>query len=53
MDQGRAGLLRSSMHKLWSTDTVEVRDRLSYWIEAVCQTYVQLDCGTPLRDRLV
>ena len=39
------------MHKRWSTDTVEVRDRLSYWIEAVCQTYVQLDCDTPLRDR--
>jgi AraC-like DNA-binding protein len=37
------------MHKLWSTDTVEARDRLSYWIEAVCNTYVQLDCETPQR----
>jgi AraC-like DNA-binding protein len=39
------------MHKLWSTDTVEARDRLSYWVEAVCDTYVQLDCETPLRER--
>jgi AraC-like DNA-binding protein len=39
------------MHKLWSTDTVEARDRLSYWVEAVCDTYVQLDCDAPQRDR--
>lgn len=39
------------MQKLWSTEAVEPRERLSYWIEAVCQTYVQLDCDTPLRDR--
>ena len=23
---------------------MEARDRLSYWVEAVCNTYVQLDC---------
>ncbi len=39
------------MHKLWSTDAVESRDRLSYWIEAVCNTYVQLDCDIPQRDQ--
>lgn len=39
------------MHKLWSTDTVEARDRLSYWVEAVCDTYVQLDCDTLQQDR--
>lgn len=39
------------MHKLWSTDTVEARDRLSYWIEAVCNTYVQLDCDSPQRGQ--
>ena len=39
------------MHKLWSTDAVEARDRLSYWVEAVCNTYVQLDCDTPRRGR--
>lgn len=39
------------MHKLWSTDAVEARDRLSYWVEAVCETYVQLDCDTPHRER--
>ncbi|HWV55711.1 helix-turn-helix domain-containing protein [Pseudorhodoplanes sp.] len=38
------------MHKLWSTDAVEAPDRLAYWIEAVCNTYVQLDCDTPRRD---
>lgn len=38
------------MHKLWSTDNVEARDRLSYWVEAVCNTYVQLDCDTPKFD---
>jgi AraC-like DNA-binding protein len=40
------------MHRLWSTDIVEARDRLSYWIEAVCNTYVQLECDTPQRDRV-
>jgi AraC-like DNA-binding protein len=30
---------------------VDARDRLSYWVEAVCDTYVQLDCETPQRDR--
>ncbi|MFN3351879.1 helix-turn-helix domain-containing protein [Pseudorhodoplanes sp.] len=39
------------MHKLWSTDAVEARDRLTYWVEAVCNTYVQLDCDTPHRER--
>ena len=39
------------MHQLWSTDAVEARDRLSYWVEAVCNTYVQLDCDTPERER--
>ena len=38
------------MHKLWSTDAVEARDRLSYWVEAVCNTYVQLDCDVPRHD---
>src|SRR5271170_6574217 len=40
------------MQKLWSTETVESRDRLSYWIEAVCDTYVQLDCDTPQREAI-
>ncbi len=35
------------MQKLWSTNTVDVRDRLAYWVEAVCDTYVQLECETP------
>jgi AraC-like DNA-binding protein len=35
------------MAKLLSTTQVEPRDRLSYWIDAVCDTYVQLDCDAP------
>jgi hypothetical protein len=35
------------MQKLWSTNTVDECNRLSYWVEAVCDTYVQLDCDTP------
>lgn len=35
------------MAKLLSTHQVEPRDRLSYWIDAVCDTYVQLDCDVP------
>jgi AraC-like DNA-binding protein len=34
------------MQRLWSTDEVDERERLSYWVEAVCNTYVQLDCDT-------
>ncbi len=37
------------MHRQWSTDAVEVRDRLAFWTEAVCDTYVQLECDTPRR----
>lgn len=39
------------MHKLWSTDAVDEADRLSYWVEAVCESYVQLECDAPARDR--
>ncbi len=38
------------MHRMWSTENVEARDRLSYWVEAVCNTYVQLDCDAPKPD---
>lgn len=34
------------MEKLWSTNAVGRRERLSYWVEAVCDTYVQLECDT-------
>jgi AraC-like DNA-binding protein len=35
------------MSRLLSTTQVDPRDRLSYWIDAVCDTYVQLDCDAP------
>jgi len=30
-----------------STSSVAPHDRLAYWVDAVCSTYVQLDCETP------
>lgn len=35
------------MTTLWSTDQVSRRERLSYWTDAVCDTYVQLGCDVP------
>lgn len=35
------------MTKVWSTEEVKAGERLSYWIDAVCDTYVQLDCDGP------
>ncbi len=35
------------MTTLWSTDNVPRRERLSYWTDAVCDTYVQLGCDVP------
>jgi AraC-like DNA-binding protein len=50
MDSAARVVTLTPMPKLWSTDVVEARDRLSFWIEAVCDTYVQLDCDVPRRD---
>ena len=36
------------MSRLLSTTQVDPSDRLSYWIDAVCDTYVQLDCDAPV-----
>ncbi|MBR1176987.1 helix-turn-helix domain-containing protein [Bradyrhizobium sp. KB893862 SZCCT0404] len=38
------------MQKCWSTDTLAEHERLAYWVEAVCDTYVQLDCDAPDRE---
>lgn len=35
------------MSKLFSTAEVTPHHRLSYWVDAVCDTYVQLDCEAP------
>lgn len=35
------------MATLLSTAEVAPRQRLAYWIDAVCDTYVQLDCDAP------
>jgi AraC-like DNA-binding protein len=38
------------MIKSWSTADVPPRDREAYWVDAVCDTFVHLDCE-PRRDR--
>jgi hypothetical protein len=35
------------MARLLTTDTVDARDRLAYWNEAVSDAYVRLSCDAP------
>lgn len=35
------------MQKHWSTREVRAPQRQAYWVDAVCDTYVQLDCEVP------
>jgi AraC-like DNA-binding protein len=37
------------MEKVWSTAELPSKDRLSYWVDAICDTFVHLDC-TPQSD---
>jgi AraC-like DNA-binding protein len=32
------------MIKLWSTDDVAIRDRLAYWADGICDTFLHVDC---------
>ena len=41
------------MSTLFSTAGVAPRHRLSYWVDAVCDTYVQLDCEAPDTDSTI
>ncbi|MDD3762756.1 MAG: helix-turn-helix domain-containing protein [Nevskiales bacterium] len=34
-----------------STDTVAPKERFSYWVDAVCNTYMPIDCSTEDRTR--
>lgn len=36
---------------LLSTDTVRPSDRVAYWRDVVCETFVALDCRSTLRER--
>ena len=36
---------------LLSTDTVRPSDRIAYWRDVVCETFVALDCRSTLRER--
>lgn len=37
------------MEKVWSTAELPSKERLSYWVDAICDTFVHLDC-TPRSD---
>lgn len=39
------------MTLLLSTDTVPPRERLAYWTDMICNTYVQLECDAMRNDR--
>ncbi|MEL7154575.1 MAG: hypothetical protein AAFN51_12440, partial [Pseudomonadota bacterium] len=36
---------------LFSTDDVSQRDRFAYWREAVCDSYVPLECSSEMPER--
>lgn len=35
----------------WSTEEVEQRQALAYWVDTVCDRFLELDIDTPLRER--
>ena len=35
----------------WSTEEVEQRRALAYWVDTVCDRFLELDIDTPLRER--
>lgn len=37
------------MERLWSTDGVSPRDRLGYWVEAVCDAFLEMKVDSPAR----
>ncbi len=37
------------MERLWSTDQVLPRDRLGYWVEAVCDAFLEMKVDSPAR----
>jgi AraC-like DNA-binding protein len=37
--------------KFWSTRDVEPRRALAYWIDTVCDSFLEIDIDSPIRDR--
>jgi len=35
----------------WSTDAVEARDRLDYWVGAICECFLEMDASSPTPSR--
>ncbi len=38
------------MSETLSTEALPAKQRLPFWIDMICQTYVQLECDAPNRD---
>ena len=44
------GELGAQGHRRWSTEEVDPRRALAYWIDTVCDQFLELEIDTPLRD---
>jgi len=33
----------------WSTDAVEARNRLDYWVGAICECFLEMEASSPTR----
>jgi AraC family transcriptional activator of tynA and feaB len=45
------GVQHQMRARLWSTEDVEQRLALSYWVDTVCDRFMELEIDTPLRER--
>jgi AraC family transcriptional regulator, positive regulator of tynA and feaB len=43
--------LRPPSPRHWSTEHVEPRQALAYWVDMVCARFIEIDIDTPQRDR--
>jgi AraC-like DNA-binding protein len=46
---GVTGEQQASRH--WSTEEVDPRHALAYWVDTICDRFLELEIDTPLRDR--
>ena len=43
--------LQPPQSQRWSTDEVDPRRALAYWVDTVCDRFLELEIDTPLRER--
>jgi len=43
--------LEQQTKRHWSTEEVEQRDALAYWVDTICNRFLELEIDTPLRHR--